>query len=227
MFHEPDRDGASDRVQFRPCDSLGTPLYLPRNLADALARHDGLDPTTTVIKQANGKRRYVAQIKSFPFRDPTHSERRIALALVVYDPDRPSSINEELLQSAYDLTKSEARVCSLLVNGRSVDDISVALNISPYTVRTHLQRVFHKTGSTRQMDVVKLVLNTATLRRSETSPIPPPLGITSTPSVPIILGPSGHPASSLHDRDRGLTTHPNGIGSRHWPTTASKIARST
>ena len=166
MFNSPDLDSARDRVPFRHSNPFGTPLYLPRDLADAVARYDGFGPTTTVIKQAIGKRRYIAQIKPLPFCDPSHIERRIALALVIYDPDRHSSINEELLEAVYKLTKSEAHICSLLVNGHAVDDIAVDLDISPHTVRTHLQRIYQKTGSTRQMDVVKLLLNTATRRRN-------------------------------------------------------------
>jgi DNA-binding CsgD family transcriptional regulator len=151
---------AGERVAFSQRDLPDTPLHLPREVVEAIARHDGLGPATAVTKQASGKR-LIAQIKPFSFPDSLHGQTRLVLAVIIHDPNQRSSIDEKLLQSAYELTKSEAHICSLLVDGHSVDRISADADISPNTVRSHLQRIFQKTGVTRQLDLVKLVLNVA------------------------------------------------------------------
>jgi len=38
-----------------------------------------------------------------------------------------------------------------------VPEVAPALGISETTVKTHLQRIFDKTGSSRQADLIKLV----------------------------------------------------------------------
>ena len=55
------------------------------------------------------------------------------------------------------LTAAEARVASLLAGGRSLHEISDLLEIGINTVRTHLQRIFMKTDTSRQGDLVRLL----------------------------------------------------------------------
>ena len=56
----------------------------------------------------------------------------------------------------YDLTPAEARVFELVVSGRSSSEMSAELGIRPSTVRTHLLRVFDKTGRHNRSDLVRL-----------------------------------------------------------------------
>lgn len=72
----------------------------------------------------------------------------------------------DLLQALFDLTPAEARIASLLTDGKSVAAISKIQDVSLNTVRTQLKSVFVKTGVDRQVDLVRLL----GLRRLETLP---------------------------------------------------------
>jgi DNA-binding CsgD family transcriptional regulator len=48
-------------------------------------------------------------------------------------------------------------VLHAIVDTGGVPDIAAALGISESTVRTHLKRLFEKTSTHRQVDLVKLV----------------------------------------------------------------------
>ena len=63
----------------------------------------------------------------------------------------------ELIAKSYRLTPSELRVLLAVVEVGGVPEVALALGISETTVKTHLQRVFEKTASKRQVDLVKLV----------------------------------------------------------------------
>jgi DNA-binding CsgD family transcriptional regulator/PAS domain-containing protein len=62
-----------------------------------------------------------------------------------------------LLAEIYELTGGELRVLLVLLEGRSPDTIAGRLGISVATVRTHLARLFEKTRSTGQADLVRTV----------------------------------------------------------------------
>jgi DNA-binding CsgD family transcriptional regulator len=57
----------------------------------------------------------------------------------------------------YRLTPAEMRVLMAIVEVGGVPEVAPMLGISETTVKTHLQRVFDKTGTNRQADLVKLI----------------------------------------------------------------------
>jgi DNA-binding CsgD family transcriptional regulator/PAS domain-containing protein len=72
----------------------------------------------------------------------------------------PSPI--ENLSKSYKLTASETRILLAVTEIGSVPEIVSALGISESTVKTHLRRVFEKTGTRRQAELVKLIASFAT-----------------------------------------------------------------
>lgn len=82
-----------------------------------------------------------------------------------------SSPAPELLQALFDLTPTEARVASLLIDGQSVEAITRIQSVSINTIRTQLKAVFAKTGVQRQSELISLLGQ----RREGpgSSPIPP------------------------------------------------------
>lgn len=62
-----------------------------------------------------------------------------------------------VLQSSFNLTPSESAICEQLSNGLQLKEIARALNISPNTVRNHLQAVFEKTSINRQGDLILMM----------------------------------------------------------------------
>jgi DNA-binding CsgD family transcriptional regulator len=61
-----------------------------------------------------------------------------------------------LVAEAFGLTPAELRVLLAIVEVGGVPETSEKLGVAETTVRTHLYRVFSKTGATRQADLVKL-----------------------------------------------------------------------
>jgi len=62
----------------------------------------------------------------------------------------------ELVARTFELTPAELRVLLTIVEVGGVRETSAALGIAESTVKTHLHRVFDKTGARRQADLVKL-----------------------------------------------------------------------
>jgi len=83
--------------------------------------------------------------------------RDVAAMLFVVDPARPLEIPAERIVDAYSLTLAEARVALCAASGASVPETAQRLNISANTVKTHLRRVFAKTGATRQSELARLM----------------------------------------------------------------------
>ncbi len=75
-------------------------------------------------------------------------EREQALA-AIFLPPRHGSVDEVACQirAGLGLTPSEARVAALVAAGRNPRDIAKLLNLSINTIRSHLSRIYSKTGS--------------------------------------------------------------------------------
>jgi DNA-binding CsgD family transcriptional regulator len=63
----------------------------------------------------------------------------------------------EAIVATFKLTPAEMRVLMLIIEVGGISEIAPVLGISEATVKTHLQRIFAKTETGRQADLVKLV----------------------------------------------------------------------
>jgi DNA-binding CsgD family transcriptional regulator len=81
-----------------------------------------------------------------------------AAVLFVADPDVRIEAIRERLGELYGLTAAEARVAGELLRGLSVEEIATSLRVSKQTVRTQLRRIFGKTGTGRQGELIRLLL---------------------------------------------------------------------
>ncbi len=66
------------------------------------------------------------------------------------------------LRRGFGLTVAETRLTLRIVQGRTVQEASVDLEIRPSTARTHLKSVFQKVGVGRQAELVRVLLTSAT-----------------------------------------------------------------
>jgi DNA-binding CsgD family transcriptional regulator len=87
-------------------------------------------------------------------------ERAVA-AIYVTDPEQVSERPEVVLIRLYGLTPAEAKVAALIVRGMSARQAAEGLAISYNTVKSHLKRVFAKTGTKRQGDLIRLIVGRA------------------------------------------------------------------
>ena len=77
--------------------------------------------------------------------------------LLIDDPERQELPSERRLMQLWKLTVAEARVASLLAAGHSPREIADQLQVSFNTVRTQLQRIYMKTDTSRQGDLIRLL----------------------------------------------------------------------
>lgn len=82
--------------------------------------------------------------------------RRSVAAVFVSNAPDPPRLPGDALAMLYGLTPAEARVFELIVDGKTPDEVAGLLHLKLPTVRTHLSRVFDKTGCTRQAQLVAL-----------------------------------------------------------------------
>jgi len=78
-------------------------------------------------------------------------------ALFVRKAELETPTAPEIIAGAYRLTPSELRVLLAIVEVGGVPEVADALGIGEATVKTHLHRIFAKTETTRQAELVKLV----------------------------------------------------------------------
>jgi DNA-binding CsgD family transcriptional regulator len=78
-------------------------------------------------------------------------------ALFVHKTALNTPLPPEAIAKAYKLTPTELRVLLAIVEVGGVPEVSKALGIAETTVKTHLGRLYQKTGLGRQADLVKLV----------------------------------------------------------------------
>jgi DNA-binding CsgD family transcriptional regulator len=77
-----------------------------------------------------------------------------AAMVMLYDQDSGVEVNTSLLIKLYGLTRGEAALASSLMRGKSIEEAATELFISPHTARTHLKRIFMKTDTHRQTELV-------------------------------------------------------------------------
>jgi DNA-binding CsgD family transcriptional regulator len=93
-----------------------------------------------------------------------------AVSLFLTDPERRVRLDARGLRADYGLTAAETRVAELLVQGADVAGIGRRLGVSIHTVRSQVKRVLEKTATSRQSELVALLMRSAAFHHGE----PPP-----------------------------------------------------
>jgi DNA-binding CsgD family transcriptional regulator/PAS domain-containing protein len=116
-----------------------------RGISLALAAPDGEHYAAHVLPLSSGERRRAGARYS-----------AVAALFVQHQAiDGPAA--PELIARTYGLTLTELRVLVAIVQVGGVPETAVALGIAETTVKTHLHRVYSKTGTSRQAELVRLV----------------------------------------------------------------------
>ncbi len=131
-------------------------------LADAVAdcadaEHDlGRRGLGVPLKRTNGEAlvAHVLPLRVGEIRPGLNASATAAIfiAAAAAQPQLPG----DALALLYDLTPAESRVFESIAAGHAPADIASRLGVATATVKTHLLRVFQKTGCNRQADLVKL-----------------------------------------------------------------------
>jgi DNA-binding CsgD family transcriptional regulator/PAS domain-containing protein len=116
-----------------------------KGIAVPLSARDGNHYVAHVLPLTSGARRRAG-----------NSYAAVA-ALFVHKAALEAPSLPEGIARLYNLTPSELRVLLAIVQVGGVPETAEALGVAEATVKTHLHRLFGKTGATRQADLVKLV----------------------------------------------------------------------
>jgi DNA-binding CsgD family transcriptional regulator len=158
----------SDRGELRTC--------LPETSAAvrrAVAEASGAEPMNGVggvgipVPQTSGD---PALIHILPLRDGNLRDRlapHAAAALFITTAAEGEAPPAQAVAAVFDLSPAESRVLERLIAGRTPAEIAQDVGSALPTVRTHLSNIFAKTGTTRQVDLVRLAASlVAPVRRS-------------------------------------------------------------
>jgi DNA-binding CsgD family transcriptional regulator len=80
-----------------------------------------------------------------------------AVLLFIIDPVNRAGIPVPCIMDAYGLTRMEAKVALAASSGATVSMVANQFGISPNTIKTHLRRIFAKTGTARQTELARLM----------------------------------------------------------------------
>lgn len=130
-----------------------------RNLIDgALAPRKPPGPRAVSVPRPSLRRDYqvVAALPSDPFRKSATPHPPVALVLII-DPECQPPASTRLLAELYKLTRKEAGMVAKLSEGKSLKQAAQELSVTYETARTHLRRIFSKTGTSRQAELLLLV----------------------------------------------------------------------
>jgi DNA-binding CsgD family transcriptional regulator len=100
----------------------------------------------------------VVRVIPGPGLDCWESNGQRTALLKMYDHDPDLGVDEKALVSIYGLTRGEAALAAKVVQGKSIEAAADELCISPHTARTHLKRIFMKTDTHRQPELVLRIL---------------------------------------------------------------------
>jgi DNA-binding CsgD family transcriptional regulator len=136
------------------CEQRGLRRMVDRSLRPVAVEQD---PTarTSIILRGEGSRAISAQIMPARPGDALggrQSQIMIALRPLQANPSRATG-----LRHLFDLTDSEARVACALADGMSLAEAAQAHGVRISTARTHLSRIFHKTATRQQSQLVSLL----------------------------------------------------------------------
>jgi DNA-binding CsgD family transcriptional regulator len=161
--------GASDILSSASGRLVARDAQIDRTLRDVFAaagQGDAALGTKGIAVPLTGKdgERYIAH--ALPLTSGARRRAGVvgtaAAALFVRKATLAVPSASQAIGSAFKLTPTELRVLLAIVEVGGVPEVATAFGIADTTVRTHVTRLFEKTGTSRQADLVKLVAGYAT-----------------------------------------------------------------
>ncbi|MGB6324318.1 MAG: helix-turn-helix transcriptional regulator, partial [Methylocella sp.] len=86
---------------------------------------------------------------------------RPAAAVFIVDPAAGLGAQIQRFAEGFGLTPAETRVLGEIMGGNGLPAAAARLKVSGETVRTHAHRIFEKTGTNRQTELIRRFFETA------------------------------------------------------------------
>lgn len=117
---------------------------------------------SVAVSRPSGRRRFSLLVVPLPRNE---SEPRLfagidlpAAAILISDPEGETVPDTTALRQSFGLTPAEANLASILMAGKSLKQAMDQLRISMNTAKTQLKAIFSKTGTSRQGELIRLLL---------------------------------------------------------------------
>jgi DNA-binding CsgD family transcriptional regulator len=156
------KDGLSLMRSELMTDRASDMRLLHRLLHEAISSPEMGEPKESpfTVERKRAHTSLIVRVIPGPGLECWQDEQQRTALLRLYDRDAGLVVDERTLVSLYGLTRGEASLASKLVQGKSIEDAAAELFISPHTARTHLKRIFMKTDTHRQPELVVRMLLT-------------------------------------------------------------------
>ena len=113
---------------------------------------------TLTISRPSGKRPFVIVVMPVsPSAFPPEA-RTPSVLVLVSDPEARLEAGHELAANIYGLTTAECRLAEHLMQGETLVEAAERLEITHNTARTHLQRIYAKTETAHQGELLRLLI---------------------------------------------------------------------
>lgn len=155
-----DRDGLVKDRGGRLTASHSDDTMVLRGLVQKASANDQASPTggaMTIVRPSGGPSLSLMVTPLDPKMDTGELDEPV-VSVFVTDPGHQAP-KVGMLCKLYGMTPAEARLATHLAGGGSLDQASAAWGVKVSTVRTHLKRIFAKTETSRQADLVRLLLS--------------------------------------------------------------------
>ena len=117
------------------------------------------------ISRSSGCRPYSVMVAPLRPAPTSYLSQTQGVAIFISDPEASQPTNLERLAAMFALTPSESRLADRLIQDQSLAEAADALGITIQTARVHLKRIFGKTDTSRQSELMRLLLSSpASLR---------------------------------------------------------------
>src|SRR5262249_51422893 len=114
------------------------------------------------ISRDSGRKPYTIQVMPLRSCHANFFSRPPAALVLIVDAERAAHLPPEDLQNLFHLTPAEVEVAILVLRGHGLQSVADELRVTLSTARTHLQSVFEKTGTHRQAELVRMLIELAT-----------------------------------------------------------------
>jgi DNA-binding CsgD family transcriptional regulator len=125
--------------------------------AISIAKNKHLDYEPNAVEIGDKDVQYTVGVCELMEQSDDKLEVFLGAMVYLIPQGRMRSITEEQLKSSFGLTKSEAKVCSLLMKNIAIKKIAELENKSIHTVREQIQNCYTKTGVSNQLELINLI----------------------------------------------------------------------
>jgi len=112
------------------------------------------------LSRSSGRPPLALTVSALPARNEFGAGRdRPGAIAFVYDTAGPPPLSARLLRDVYALTEAEAAVVVGICSGQNIAELAKSRGVSENTIKTQLDAVFAKTGTSRQAELVRVALS--------------------------------------------------------------------